>query len=348
MNRSTMPVRTTVIMPAYNAAATIENTVRSVLNQNRRNLTLIVVDDGSTDETWEMLNRLRAEDERLIPVAIKNAGPANARNAALDIIPEDTEYLMFCDADDYLEPDALSYAIENARDADLVIMGYSIQNADGSSADYCEPEASYEIDELGSSLGRLYKANLLNQVWGKLYKADIIQRNHIRFQDWRWGEDRLFIYDCLDYVKRVTVLPECKYRYVMHPGESLITRYYDKKLDICILADKRMEELCKRFGVQEESDFRYMFMKGVFSCMTTLFSPKCTLSVHQKRNEIYRTVNDQRVLSRSRNVFGGTAVKTLCSIIRTKNVTLNYWAFYLVAWAGKIAPRLFTKLKHKK
>ena len=340
--------RAAVIVPAYNAASTIENTVRGILNQTMGDLLLIVVDDGSTDETAAILARLQREDGRLLPITVENGGPARARNLALERVPPGTEYLMFSDADDLLAPDTLKYAIENAGDADLVLMGFSIRNPDGSVADYCEPEQHLTPDTIGPALGRLYKANLLNQVWAKLFRAELVLNNHLRFADYRWGEDRLFIYDCLERAERVAVLPACKYQYIMYPGESLITRYYDKKLDVCVLSDTRMEELCRRFGVTEEGDFRYMFMKAVFSCMTTLFSPKCTLSEAQKRAEIRRTVMNVRVQSRSRGVFGGPAVKTLCAVIRTKSVPLNYAAFYAVARAGEYAPKLFTKLKHRK
>ena len=347
MPSSTAP-RAAVIMPAYNAAKTIERTVRSILGQTMGDLTLIVVNDGSTDETGAILERLHKEDPRLKPVTVENGGPARARNIALEAVPEGTEYLMFSDADDLLAPDALSYAIENAGDADLVLMGFSILNPDGSEAKYFEPAARYTPETIGSALGRLYKANLLNQVWGKLYRADLVLGSALRFSDYRWGEDRLFIYDCLERAKTVAVLPECKYQYIMYPGESLITRYYDKKLDICIESDRRMEDLCRRFSVTDERDFRYMFMKSVFSCLTTLFSPKCTLTQAQKRAEIRRAVCNERVQARSRNVFGGAAVKLLCAVLRTKNITLSYAVFYLLARAGTIAPRLFTMIKHRK
>lgn len=340
--------RAAVIMPAYNAGKTIERTVRSILGQTMGDLTLIVVNDGSTDDTGEILARIQAEDPRVHPITVQNGGPAQARNIALEAVPQGTEYLLFSDADDLLAPDALEYAIETAGDADLVLMGFSILNPDGSEARYFEPAARYTPETIGPALGRLYKANLLNQVWGKLFRASLVLDNALRFPDYRWGEDRLFIYDCLERAATVAVLPECKYQYIMYPGESLITRYYDKKLDICVESDRRMETLCERFGVTDQRDQRYMFMKSVFSCLTTLFSPHCTLTRVQKRAEVRRTVTNERVLSRSRDVFGGAAVRTLCAVIRTKNVTLNYVTFWFVARAGTIAPRLFTKLKHRK
>ncbi len=340
--------RAAVIMPAYNAEKTIERTARSILAQTLGDLTLIVVNDGSTDGTGAILERLREEDPRLCPITVPNGGPARARNIALDAVPEGTEYLAFSDADDLLAPDALAYAVENAGDADLVLMGFSILNPDGSEARYFEPAARYTPETIGPALGRLYKANLLNQVWGKLFRASLVLDNGLRFPDYRWGEDRLFIYDCLERAGCVAVLPECKYQYIMYPGESLITRYYDKKLDICVESDRRMEALCERFGVTDQRDHRYMFMKSVFSCMTTLFSPHCTLTGAERQAEIRRAVLNEHVQERSRDVFGGAAVQALCGVVRTKNVALNYAAFHFVARAGELAPRLFTRLKHRK
>lgn len=340
--------RVAIIIPAFNAADDIEASVRSILGQSVGDFLLLVVNDGSTDQTGEILARLAAEDARLVPITVANGGPARARNLALDWVPAGTEYLMFCDADDELAPDALAYALEKGGGADLVLMGFSIRNPDLSRSDYCEPEQRLTPETLGPALGRLYKANLLNQVWGKLYRAPLVLENGLRFLDYRWGEDRLFIYDCLEHAQSVAVLPDCKYTYVMHRGESLITRYYDKKPEVCLLSDKRMQELCRRFGVTEEGDFRYMFMKSIFSCLTTLYAPNCPLSGKEKRAEIRRIIRNEQVVSRSREVFGGPAVKLLCAVIRTGNVTLNALCFRLVAFAGKAAPRLFTKLKHKK
>lgn len=340
--------RAAIIIPAYNAADYIEASVRSILRQSVPDFKLIVVNDGSKDSTGEILARLAAEDGRLTALTVENGGPARARNLALGQVPEGTEYLMFCDADDELAPDALEYALSRGGGADLVLMGFSILGPDGSRSDYCEPEQLLTPETLGPALGRLYKANLLNQVWGKLYRASLVLENGLRFQDYRWGEDRLFIYDCLEKAASVAVLPACKYTYVMHRGESLITRYYDKKLEVCLRCDERMQALCRRFGVTQEGDFRYMFVKSVFSCLTTLYAPNCTLTARQKREEIARTVQNEQVRARSRDVFGGPAVQILCRVLRTGNVPLNALCFRFVAFAGKAAPRLFTRLKHRK
>ena len=341
--------QTTLIMPAYNAESTVEASVRSVLNQTVTDLRLIVVDDGSKDGTAAILARLAEEDSRLTPVTVPNGGPAMARNYALDTLEEDTEYVMFLDADDVLLPDALAYALLGAgRGADLTVFGFSIREEDGSLHHYCEPEQLLDSGTLGAALGRLYKANLLNQVWGKLYSAKLLRETGVRFPDYRWGEDRLFVFSCLETCERVCILPECKYQYIMHPGESLISKYYEKKFPVCLEADRRAQALCRRFGVQNDADFRYMFLKSVFSCITTLFAQSCPLDRAGRRAAVREMLGNAQLRERSRGASGGLPVHVLAGVLRTGSVSLTLVTFRLVAWLGSAAPELFRRIKHRK
>lgn len=336
----------TVIIPAWNAEKYLEDSLRSVLGQTHRRLRVLVIDDGSTDSTAAILARLREEDPRLDFQTVPNGGPAAARNRALQRLPEGTDYVMFLDADDLLLPDAAAYALENSQGAELVLFGYSIQRPDGSLRDYAEPEQLLDRAELGQSLSRLYKANLLNQVWAKLYAAPLLEG--LRFPDYRWGEDRLFLFDALERAQRVKVLPESKHRYVMHEGESLITRYYEKKFDVCCEIDGRIEALSKELGAAGDADFRYMFAKSVFSCLTNLYSRSCTLTRAEKRAAARRIGTDERVRRRCRDAAGGLPTRLLCAVLRSGRPGLILFCFRLVARAGQRFPRLFLKLKHRK
>lgn len=336
----------TVIIPAWNAERYLEATLRSVLGQSYPRLRVLVVDDGSTDSTPAILERLRREDPRLQYMTVPNGGPAKARNTALEHLGPETDYVMFLDADDLLEKDAVSYALEGAEGAELVIFGFAIRQMDGTLLPYCERSQLLDRSSLGASLARLYKANLLNQVWAKLYSVELLR--DLRFPDYRWGEDRLFLFQALERAEKVKILPECKHRYVMHEGESLITRYYDKKFRVCCEIDGRMEELSQKLGVSSQGDFRYMFAKSVFSCLTTLYARSCSLSRAEKRAVVSQIVNDERVQRRCRDASGGLPTKLLCAVLRSRLVWLNLFVFKLVAWSGEHFPRLFTRLKHRK
>ena len=342
-------LKVSVIMPAYNSESYIERSVKSVLSQTHRDLELIVVDDGSTDRTGSILRRLAFEDKRLRYINTENRGPAKARNTALDAVSGDTNFITFIDSDDELLPDALTYALEAADSgADLILMGFSIVEADGREREYSEFDCLVRPQDMKTAFSRLYKANLLNQVWAKLYSAEILQKSGIRFQDYLWGEDRLFVFDYLEYCSLIAIRSECKYRYVMHAGESLISKFYPKKFSVCIEADIRAQELCERYGIADDADLRYMFAKSVFSCITTLFTPSCTLSDEGKMSYIREICSNPRVQSRCRDTAGGLPANTLCRVLRSGNPRYIMNVFRAVALVGDKAPDLFMKLKHKK
>ena len=343
-----MSEKITLIMPAYNAAPYIERSVGSVLEQRHRDLELIVVDDGSTDDTAARLAAMAAADPRLRPMTVPNGGPAMARNRALDAMSPDTDYVMFIDADDLLLPDAADYALSAAREgADLVVFGFSILEIGGGKRDYCQPQQRLDRQSLGAALPRLYRANLLNQVWGKLFRAELIVREGLRFPDYRWGEDRLFLFRAMAVAERLTVLPECKYQYMMHEGESLITRYYDRKFEVCLEVDRQMEALADQLGVTVDADLRYMFLKSVFSCLTTLYAPNCTLTAAEKRAAAAAVMAEPRVRERSRGASGGLPVAALGAVLRSGSPSLALAAFRTVALVGEKAPALFMSLKHR-
>ena len=347
--QTTAAYKVSVIMPAYNTEKYIERSVKSVLSQTHRNLELLVVDDGSTDRTGNILRRLAREDSRLRTIRTENRGPAEARNLALSQIAEDSDFVTFLDADDELLPDTLSYALESADSgAELILLGFTIVEADGKEREYCEFDCLVRPQDMKSAFSRLYKANLLNQVWSKLYSASVLRESGLRFKDYLWGEDRLFIFDYLEKCHLIAVRSECKYRYIMHAGESLISRFYAKKFIVCLEADMRAQDLCRLYGIEDDADLRYMFAKSVFSCLTTLFTPSCTLSDEGKLLYIREIRSNPRVQQRCRDTSGGVPTNTLCHILRTGSPRRILHVFHAVAMVGDRAPDLFMKLKHRK
>ena len=342
-------LKVSLIMPAYNSEKYIERSVKSVLSQTHSNLELIVVDDGSTDRTPAILRRLGVNEPRLRYLRTENHGPAEARNAGMKLISEDSDYVMFIDADDEILPDTLSYALESSDSgAELILLGFCIVEADGKEREYTEFDCLVRPQDMKTAFSRLYKANLLNQVWAKLYSVPLLRKSGIHFRDYLWGEDRLFVFDYLEQCSLIAVRSECKYRYIMHNGESLISRFYPKKFTVCIEVDIRVQELCRKFGIKDDADLRYMFAKSVFSCITTLFTPSCTLSDEGRLIYIREIRSNPRVQQRCRDTSGGAAPNVLCRVLRKGSPRTILNTFRAVALVGEQAPDLFMKLKHRK
>lgn len=334
-----------IIMPAYNAAHTIENSIKSVLAQTYADFELIVVNDGSTDNTAE--KALSSGDSRVRVLTAENGGPARGRNIGIKAVDDNSDYIMFIDADDQLLPDALERAVADMESgADIVFMGFTIVNPDGTTNDYHEPSATIKSEELGEFLPSLYKANLLNQVWAKLYRRDVV--DGVQFRDFRWGEDRLFIFDCLSKVNIIYIDDYCAYLYFMQNGASLISGFYDRKAEACKEADIRALSLCEQYNVKDDSAFRYMFVKSIFSCFVNMFSPSCGLSRSEKLEYVSSVINDPYTSERFSGSLEGTAANIICSAMKSGNARRVVFLARLAAFASRTFPKAFQKIKHRK
>ena len=120
-----------VIIPVYNSEKYTEKCIRSLLGQTYRNLELLIIDDGSTDQSGAILDRLAGEDTRIRLIHQKNAGVAAARNRGIDLATG--TYLTFVDGDDYVAPDYIQCLVDCARknEAELVICGLQFVKEDG-------------------------------------------------------------------------------------------------------------------------------------------------------------------------------------------------------------------------
>ena len=114
-----------IIVPAYNAQKTIGRCIESILNQTYTDFELLVMDDGSKDETPEIIDRYAAKDARVIAVHKPNSGVSDTRNQALD--RASGRYIQFLDADDWISPDATRLfvrAMEDNPTCDMVIADF--------------------------------------------------------------------------------------------------------------------------------------------------------------------------------------------------------------------------------
>lgn len=181
-----------VIIPAYNVESSLEHCVRSVLNQSYRNFEIILIDDGSKDNTAPICDRLAQQYTNVSVVHQCNSGVSVARNKGIDI--SKGKYLCFIDSDDYVEPDYLLHLLGGMRDANADI---SFCNLCGKLMLVRKPimESPSEIVDAVLGYG---KAEDNQGACNKMFDRDVV--GDLRFDaDIFMGEDTLF---CIDYAKR--------------------------------------------------------------------------------------------------------------------------------------------------
>lgn len=192
--------KVSVIVPVYNAAEFLAETLDTILNQTLEDIEVIAVNDGSADNSWEILEDYAARDTRMHIIDQKNGGPSAARNNGLNYA--EGEYVFFFDSDDLLVEDALEIMYEKAKrmDADLVIGKYDIFNG-------VSLTSVKNLDELVSQdvidkydKGILWTFSLSN----KLFRRAIIESNHFRFEPISYSEDGVFTMNFVHHAKMIT------------------------------------------------------------------------------------------------------------------------------------------------
>ena len=197
-----------VIIPAYNVENYIFRAIESVLNQTYSNYELIIVDDGSTDGTWDIIQSYAKNEKKMVIKKQKNSGVSKARNAGIEIAKGD--FLVFLDSDDWLEINALETLIDfqiKYPDAFITVDRYF--------AYFNESEEIYKIrqneemeDELLDKNSALkcfasHKFNLQSSCY-KLYKRDLIEKYKLLFNCYIYhGEDGLFVFQYINKEKQV-------------------------------------------------------------------------------------------------------------------------------------------------
>lgn len=204
-----------VIVPVWNDERHIEGCLKSILMQDYPAMEIIVVNDGSTDRTPDILDKIARTDARIIVINKQNEGVALARNAALDIATG--AYIRFVDSDDRLPPHALWHMVERMQTqrADLVIAAYDqVMGSMSMKSVLGLKDACVPLPRLLHEMTRYSNSFYYGVLWNKLFRADVIRERGLRFQDgFPWGEDFDFVCAYLPHTERIAFSTTSVYTY---------------------------------------------------------------------------------------------------------------------------------------
>ena len=210
-----------IVIPVYNAKASLERCVDSWLGQTRNDLEVILVDDGSSDGSGELSDRLAENSNGQVRVLHQeNSGVSAARNAG--IRASEGAFLLFTDSDDYVEPDYLEKMayLQEKSDADLVLCGYH-HLYDG--ADIVKVPGETHVSTMAGfqkEFLELYQKSDLNMPWNKLYRKALAG---VFDTSLSLGEDLLFNLDYLSKCRKVAILGEPLCWYIQEMGKKTLS-----------------------------------------------------------------------------------------------------------------------------
>ena len=268
----------TIVVPVYNLESYIGDCIRSLQNQSFDDFECIIVDDGSTDRTTEVIKEAIKNDSRFKLISILHGGPQKAKNAGLNVASG--EYIGFMDGDDTLESGCLKDCREKAEGCDMLIFGINYQQYVNRKLVSENPVSLKPMEfASGAELADWYIENrklLIYSNANKFYRKDTLKSNRIRFrEEISFGEDRLFNYDYLHVCKKICVLPGVYYNYRAINSESSTHsfRHYsiDELLDLheekircfCTLLEKTSLQAKEKFRKIDYDDSFYMALNTI-------------------------------------------------------------------------------------
>jgi len=211
-----------IVVPVYNAINFLEKCITSLIRQTYKNLEIIIVNDGSTDGSGELIEQLSMSDPRIKVIHQENGGLSNARNSGIKIASGD--YIGFVDSDDYVAPKMYEHLMQFINQSDLEIAQVSrieVNQNNEYLPDICEPPKT-ETFLSGKDFIRellLHKGD--SSFCTKLIKATLFEIG--LFPEGILNEDIHLLIRLLPKVKKIGVLPE-KYYYIVHHPDSLTRR----------------------------------------------------------------------------------------------------------------------------
>lgn len=258
--------KVSVIVPVYNAEEYIGNTLDSIINQDFNSFELIIIDDGSTDRSMEIINKklsLSAMDYKVIHQ--ENSGVSSARNRGIDEASGD--YLVFIDADDYVTGNHLSELYNGETDFSMV----QFIKKDGNNLS--EPHHfQVELISCDDFIKKELNMEMPFNFWQLMYKRSLVNDNSIRFNpDLVYGEDIDFALRTLFYGDEIAISNEATYYYNQHSQSAINTTEFRRFEVISIF-----ENLADFYESQGREDLARLIVtsripKAIFGNMNYFF-----------------------------------------------------------------------------
>ena len=215
-----------IIVPVYNVEKYLSCCIKSIVSQTYADFELILVDDGSTDNSGKMCDEWSKKDNRIIVIHKENGGVASARNTGLDIAKG--KYITFVDSDDWIEQHFLEDAIKECKKykLDIFLSGYTRNNLNNIQKNIHTFDASLSENEYIELLCCSY----ISSVWGNLIRKTFI--GYLRFDDMCFGEDLTFMFDILKKSPKLYAVPKAYYNYRNTENSLTKTTSFNKLNDI--------------------------------------------------------------------------------------------------------------------
>lgn len=248
-----------VIVPVYNVEKYLERCVNSILEQTYQQLQIILVDDGSTDQSGKMCDAYAKKEERIIVIHKINGGLSDARNAGMEVATG--EYVCFFDSDDWIEKDTLKTAYDALKTSgmDIAVWGFvkdfvdQNENIENTSYVAIGNHICKKEKRCNSILLQDEALTMIGYAWNKLYKMSIISENSIKFEKGTsLVEDILFNEKVLSVAKGFCFIDGAYTHYMQRNRETLGAKFYPNFFELKLRACEARRKILISYGIPTE------------------------------------------------------------------------------------------------
>lgn len=276
-----------VIVPVYNGETYLANCIESIEKQSYKPLEVIIVNDGSTDQTGEVCQALTEKYDNIRLISLPDLGVSAARNAGMKEAKGD--YLTFVDADDRIRPPMLQMLYEMLAQTHSQVVGCTFAKWQTQRGwELLEKSIPVEQNEITLYTGKEYLNQQLlkgnSRCWSKLYSAEFIRRNHIQFREGLTiGEDMLFLMELLPAIGQIAEMNYPGYGYYQNP-EGAMNRKFEPRYMDQILCWKLLREKAVKMDASCENQITSLLLMGI---MLTAGKLSRLSGEERKKNEEY-------------------------------------------------------------
>jgi glycosyltransferase involved in cell wall biosynthesis len=316
-----------IIVPVYMNESFIQSCIESILCQTFINFELIIIDDGSLDNSGKICDEYAVKDTRIKVIHRENGGVSSSRN--LGIVNSRGKYIYFVDSDDYLERNALETLFNciERNNTDVIIFGYNYIIDGVKSNRYNLIEGYYSKFEFINNFKDFGNEVYYNSPINKLYLRSIIQYNNILFEDnLQIGEDLLFNLKYFSNCESFYVLNVNLYNYFVSNPNSLMHRYYE---DFNVIQKKLMDQVKLFFEDNKMSHENKKYLNEYFINNLKYTIKHYLCSDIEKYKKVYKI---KETLSQNFHIkmFEYLSKKSIDYYIFRYSIKLNsYWLYIL-------------------
>lgn len=253
-----MSKKISIIVPIYNVEQYLDKCIESLVNQTYKNLEIILVDDGSEDNSGHMADLWERKDNRIKVIHKKNGGLSDARNAGLRIVIGD--YISFIDSDDYIDRDMyrclMNDLINNNADIAVCNIKHVYENSNKEIIKYHRKNCV--LSSLEAMEEYIHNGIVQAVVWNKLYKRELI--GELQFEVNKTNEDEFFSYKVISKAKKITYNQDIFYNYLQRKS-SIMGNYSLKRLDALDATYERLNFIKINYPtlyIEEKKNFLFL------------------------------------------------------------------------------------------